>query len=124
MPYNEWEHELNDNIVSILNFPTTGGGVLFPPDSLDKEVLNANVFMDICKYADDIWIKAMSLKRGTLVKPVFSHSKKGNDFIVNTNVQDNGLYHINVINNQNDIQLHNVFNKYHLYDVISMNTKQ
>lgn len=42
-----------------------GSGVLFPPHSLDKEVLNENVFMNIAPTNDDIWFWAMAVKKGT-----------------------------------------------------------
>jgi len=37
----------------------SGGGTLFPVASLHKEVLNKDVFMEICPTADDIWLNAM-----------------------------------------------------------------
>lgn len=125
LPYKQWEWRCNDTQALISNFPTTGGGTLFPPNSLDKEVLNKKVFMDICKYADDIWFKAMSLKKGTLSKKVFSHNKYGDEFIVIPNNQDMGLYNINVNGESlNDKQLNDVFNKYKLFDLfINTNNK-
>lgn len=45
-------------------FATTGGGTLFPPHCFGKEVFNKDVFMDLCKYADDVWLKTMSIIYG------------------------------------------------------------
>lgn len=120
LPYNKWNHFINDHKVDIMNFPTGVGGILYPPNSLDKEVFNSQIFMDICKYADDIWFKAMSLKKGTHAKKVFSHNIKGEDFIINNNVQDISLTNINVYGESlNDKQLDAVFTKYNLYSILS-----
>jgi len=80
------------------------GGVLYPPHCLDEEVLNREVFMDICKYADDVWFFAMALKKGTQISKVFSAVPNGEDYQLNRRVQSSGLYHINVENeNLNDV---------------------
>ncbi len=121
LPYKQWEWCSNNPEPDIMNFPTSGGGTLFPPHSLDDEVFNEEVFMDICKYADDIWFKAMSLKKGTLSKKVFSHDNCGNDFIAIPYVQDIGLYNTNVLGESlNDKQLDAVFNKYNLYQKLDI----
>lgn len=115
--YNEWELGVSSSEISSLNFFTGVGGVLYPPNSLDTEVLNADVFFDICKYADDIWFYAMALKRGTNIKKGFTHDKDGCDYILNEDVQDMALYKINTKkDNLNDIQFRSVFEKYNLYN--------
>lgn len=117
LPYIKWEWNCKDTEPNITNFPTTGGGTLFPPNSLDKEVFNKEIFMDICKFADDVWFKAMAIKKGTLSKKVFSHNEKGDEYIAIPNVQDMGLYNINVLGDSlNDKQIELVFKKYNLYN--------
>ena len=102
---------------NVLNFPTGVGGVLYPPHSLDEEVLNESIFMDICTYADDVWLKAMALKKGTLSKKVYTHSSE--DFLMNEEVQDIGLRNINIENDfLNDKQISTVFQKYNLYQIL------
>lgn len=120
LPYSQWEHCCNKLEPNILNFPTTGGGTLFPPNSLDAEVFNREVFMSICEHADDVWFKAMALKKGTLVKGCYSHSKTGEDYILNPNVQDVALTNINVYGpSLNNKQIHAVFEMYNLYEILS-----
>lgn len=116
-PYFNWEWESEDMEASHLVFPTGGGGTLYPPHSLDEEVTNEDVFFSICRYADDIWFKAMALKKGTKAQRVFS--RKPNSYIVNEAVQNEGLITINGNNNMNDIQLKAVFSKYNLYNKIN-----
>ena len=38
------------------------GGVLYPPRSLDSEVLNVSKFLKLCKHQDDVWFWAMAIK--------------------------------------------------------------
>lgn len=113
LPYFSWNWECNDMEASHLVFPTGVGGVLYPPHSLDEEVFNEEVFLGICKYADDIWFKAMALKKGTKAQRVFSRTP--NSYVVNESVQDMGLININGGDNMNDVQLKAVFDKYQLY---------
>ena len=120
LSYNNWIHNCNDTSPNHFNFPTTGGGTLFPPNSLDSEVFNQKVFMSICQYADDIWFKAMALKKGTLAKKVYSHDNKGEDYMINSSVQDISLTNINVYGESlNDKQLEAVFSLYNLYPLLS-----
>ena len=117
LPYRKWQWLCPDMDANVLNLPTGVGGVLYPPHSLDEEVLNESIFMDICTYADDVWLKAMALKKGTLSKKVYTHSSE--DFLMNEEVQDIGLRNINIENDfLNDKQISTVFQKYNLYQIL------
>ena len=119
LPYNQWQLMCESEEIDILNFPTGGAGTLYPPKSLDIEVLNKNVFMDICKYADDVWFKAMAIKNGTLSKKVYNKTYEGGSFISNESVQDIALWRINVEGESlNDKQIKAVFSKYDLYKLL------
>ena len=111
--YSKWIEGCNSYEISTLNFPTGVGGVLYPPNCFTNEVSNEDVFMDICKYADDIWFKAMSLLNDIPIKKIFTHTKIGKDYF--PNVQDSRLIEINIGQGMNDIQLKAVFDKYNLY---------
>lgn len=104
----------NDTPESDLNFFTTGGGTLFPPHAFPKETFDEDVFTNICPTADDVWFNAMARLKGTKICKSFTHSSKGEDFIVNENLQTDGLNTINNApeNNQNDVQIKAVFEKY------------
>lgn len=119
LPYSQWKWNQNTPDPSLLNFPTGVGGVLYPPHSLDSEVLNESVFMNICRYADDIWFKAMAIKKGTLTKKIYTHNPLGDDYLINEGVQDIALGKINIKGKHlNDRQLLDVFNKYNLYSLL------
>jgi len=117
--YMSWDQEANPEDVSFLNFSTGGGGTLYPPHSLSEEVLNEDVFMDVCPYADDVWFYSMALLKGTMTKKCYTHDHQGRDFVYNDKIQDSGLYNVNTSNKnkrcRNDDQLEAVFDKYDLW---------
>lgn len=129
-----WVHDIpvgiRDNYVSLLDWPVLHNvdrissrffyegfaGVLYPPCSFDSEILNEDVFLDICKYADDVWFNAMSLKKGTKVKYAWKHHGPV-PLLVNKNVQVVALSNVNSRNEiLNDKQIKDVFVKYGLFD--------
>ena len=111
--YTKWIDCYDGFDLSPLNFPTGVGGVLYPPNCFTQEVLNEDVFMGICQYADDIWFKAMALLNNVQSKKIYTHKKNGKDYF--SNIQDSRLVHINIGQKMNDIQLKAVFDKYNLY---------
>ncbi len=113
--YLDWQMCVgNDISISDSNFFTSGGGTLFPPKSLPDETRNEDVFLKISPTADDIWLNAMARLKGTKICKSFTHSFKGEDFIVNESLQADGLNSVNnaLENNQNDVQIKAVFEKY------------
>ncbi len=52
------------------NLQTGIGGVLYPPHSLKKEMLDSSLFMKIAPTADDIWFWAAAVANGTKIAPV------------------------------------------------------
>lgn len=125
----EYPRNLGENYMSILKwkqlFDATEiseryffegfAGVLYPPYSLDLEVFNERVFMDICKYADDVWFNAMALKAGIKVKYAWKHYSIAS-FCENEDVQCVALHNINNHGEVlNDVQIKAVFNKYDLW---------
>lgn len=121
--YLDWQWEINSQDVSPLNFATGVGGTLYPPQCFDADVFNESDFMGLCKYADDIWFNAMALKKGTHIKKCPTHSPYGKEYIMNPDVQDMGLFNINLSDGEetNDSQLKAVFNKYNLWDKLLEN---
>lgn len=109
-------HDVDD--LSLLYFYEGFGGVLYPPHSLDPEVFNENVFLDICKYADDVWFNAMSLKAGTKVK--YAWRRYGLIPLVgNKSVQVVALRNVNSNGDiLNDKQIKAVYGKYGLFELL------
>lgn len=93
-------------------------GALYPPNIFDDEMLKEDVFLDICKYADDVWFKAMELKNKIPV--VYANrNRQIEEFLVNPKVQKVALKNINNGEQQmNDIQIKAVFDRYGLFEVM------
>ena len=74
-PYRNWKkyrwyHFLFNKLhFSFKNIQTGVGGVLYPPNSLDKKMLNPKIFIEIAPTTDDIWFWAAAVAKGTYVVP-------------------------------------------------------
>ncbi len=112
--YVEWDWCINKYDNSKLNFLTGVGGVLYPPKVFSDEVHNQSVFMEICKYADDVWFNAMLLLNNVPIIKSYTRSKLGEDYIEISEVQYVGLCHANtnVTDCRNDVQIKAVWEKY------------
>lgn len=81
-PYRKWKkyrwyHFLLKKIhTNFKNIQTGVGGVLYPPHSLKKEMLDVESFTEIAPTTDDIWFWAAGVANGFPVIPVpFGHNK-------------------------------------------------
>lgn len=111
--YMSWNHFSYDNQPSFMNFLTGNGGVLYPPHCFPDEVFNEDIFLDICKYADDVWFQAMLILNDVKVKKAFTHAANGQDYIENVSENESTLFSGNIT--RNDEQIRAVFDKYNLY---------
>ncbi|THE14031.1 hypothetical protein E1I69_05905 [Bacillus timonensis] len=110
--YNNWIQNPTDYTKpSMLLCPTGVSGVLYPPNSVNKEVFNKNSIKELCFFADDLWLKIMSLKNDTRV--VKSSSFPGELFTIDSS-QNESLASFNVNQNKNDEQLKAILNRYHI----------
>jgi hypothetical protein len=113
--YLQWDFEQGcKKELSHLFFFTGVGGIFYPPKSLDRNVFDSETFLKICRTADDVWLNAMARLQKTPIVKSYTHNPKGNDFIINSRIQDQGLCQINCDpkNPQNDVQIKAVFEKY------------
>lgn len=69
-PYSQWRKCVDDCSRTFHNFPTNGGGTLFPPNSLHDDVKNYALAAKYCPYGDDIWIWGMAVRHGTKIQVV------------------------------------------------------
>lgn len=107
--YNLWTMEIKESTSSNFVFFTSGGGTLFPPNSLHDEATNEKVFMDKCKLADDVWLNAMSRLQGTSLNKISSDYASQIPIVISQNIS---LSSDNVDKNQNDIQINAVRDYY------------
>lgn len=120
MAYNKWKLETADTSNPFHLFPTTGGGVLFPPGCFNHDVFDRQTFMQICPTADDVWFHAMAVLNGTEIVKVPTRSTTGCEYVTNPNGQDIGLHHVNAgKTNNNDIQIRAVYDKFGIFKILT-----
>lgn len=75
-PYSAWKKYRKKDFIlkkihlSHLALLTGVGGVLYPPHSLDENMLNPKLFMSLAPTCDDIWFWLAAVSRGTYVVPL------------------------------------------------------
>lgn len=109
LPYNNWGWCFSNVKPSFNNFLTGVGGVFYPPNCFHNDIFKKDVFMELSPIADDIWFWAMAVLKGTKIN-VVKNNYSGLTYIDGT--QENCLWKINVVKNQNDIQLQNILKQY------------
>lgn len=115
-PYCKWKFNYQGLEKTFLTLPTGVGGILYPPNSLNKEVLNIENLIILAPRADDIWFKAMGLKNEFKCKKIKLNDEFSKKFIQIKSGQDIALHLTNLGENQNDIQLKAVFDYYNLWE--------
>ncbi|WP_069592603.1 hypothetical protein [Methanosphaera sp. WGK6] len=110
--YNTWTLIENMEPASYTNFFTTGGGVLFPPNSLDNRVFDETLCDKLCPYADDIWFWTMAILNKTkIVVPannihIITYTQPEIDVLNN---KDSLWYYNKTKNNE---QINNILDKF------------
>jgi hypothetical protein len=115
LDYKQWDFDIHSSEPSLAVFPTGVGGVLYFPGCLDPAVLDSELFMRMAPMADDVWLKAMSLKQNTLCAKV----EDVRDFALRfPAIPDSQLFTLKRSNKKseagNDAQLSQVFEQYDL----------
>ena len=72
--YKEWP-DTEKQEENIYMLPIGVGGVLYPPHSLYKDVLEKEAIKELCYTADDVWLACMSILKDT--PKFFSNYKQG-----------------------------------------------
>jgi hypothetical protein len=74
-PYRQWKkyrwyHFFTNRLnFSFKNIQTGVGGVLYPPNSLNQEMMDYDLFTEIAPTTDDIWFWAAAVANGTYIVP-------------------------------------------------------
>lgn len=106
IPYNQWNNVFSTNPSNSIFFGS-GGGTLFPIVHFHKDFFRKDLFKDLCKYADDIWLNIFIRLSGL---NVYLLNGKSTHILNIQTFNDKRLTTINCDNNQNDVQLHQVLN--------------
>lgn len=121
LPYIKWKKP--DNNYPLLNVPTGIGGVLYPPNCFHEDVLDEDIFMELCPKADDLWLKTMCLLngRGALQTPFYINKNFYSYFFEIEGSQSCALHKTNTakLGLNNDVQIKNLNQKYDLIGKIS-----
>jgi hypothetical protein len=108
--YNSWKEAVSFCGPTNDLFFTSGGGTLFPPHSLHSDVCKEELFMFLCRNADDIWLNTMAyLNETKIVKS--DYFSLCLPLRITNNIE---LSFDNLTHSQNDVQLQEV-KKY--YDI-------
>jgi hypothetical protein len=112
-PYREWDQECDYEGSSHLLLATGVSGVLYQPKKFINDTLNEGVFTKLAPRCDDLWLKVMEIKSELKVRQVFPFALH---FPMISNTQSDGLFHENVENNNNDIEMTNLLRYYENID--------
>lgn len=107
LPYSRWE-EVSGKSDSRYLFLGSGGGTLFRPNALYKDLTNKDLFLKLTPIADDIWLNAMVELAGLSIKKI----KFGLILPVEGGEDNTTLCSENVAGGQNDIQISNITEYY------------
>lgn len=117
LPYKIWNKPTEATASGFAVFPTGNAGVLYFPGCFASEVNDQEKFMHLAPNADDIWLKAMSLKNGIKCQRVADRRELRSRFL---NIQGSSARSLKSMNKSNkggnDQQLKAVFDHYQLWE--------
>lgn len=114
-PYKLWKKSIKSEDASYRNFLTGVGGVLYPKNSLYKEVLNEEKFKQIAPLADDVWFWGMSVLNKTktrILENPYNHLIYINPARESGESGEETLASKNVSLGQNDMQINSLLQNY------------
>lgn len=109
-PYKDWDYVSKNTRPLFQNLIMSGGGTLFPPDSIHRDAFNLDCIMKYCIKTDDIWLKIMSLRKKTKVASIAGEYKYF--FMPLRYKKKYSLMHENIHEGQNDKTMLNLMSKY------------
>ncbi len=115
LSYEKWGWQEFDNSLKNHNFFTSGAGTLFPPNTFYKDISKKDLFMELAPRADDVWLNwmvRMNQKQVYCVK----HIKP---IIGWQGTQDEALWHSNITESGNDIQIARLA-KHYQFEIIPL----
>lgn len=81
--------------------PYSGQGTLYPPHVIPDEAFQEDLVMELCPYADDLWLKFMSLTTGTRTTAIYPFRSIP---VTIYGTGESSLWYINGQDGQNDKQ--------------------
>jgi hypothetical protein len=87
---------------SYLHFATGVSGVIYPPSFLKHLKAAGSEFLTLCPKQDDAWLHVQALRAHMPIRQIYSRPLR---FPIIPGSQSDGLFHTNVLLEQNDLQL-------------------
>ena len=87
---------------SYLHFATGVSGVIYPPSFLKHLKVAGSEFLTLCPKQDDAWLHVQALRAHMPIRQIYSRPLR---FPIIPGSQSDGLFHTNVLLEQNDLQL-------------------
>ncbi len=87
LPYKKWTDKAEQQ-ASYSNFPLGVGGILYPVNSLYKDVTERKLFLNLCPHNDDVWFWAMAVLNGTKIR-----------------IADSPISHLTLVNVERELNL-------------------
>lgn len=113
--YKYWrEAEYNKEYAYIV--PLGYGGILYPPNSLDKEVFNSGIFLKLAPCADDLWFWIIAVISKTRQRVINNRNivYYPIDFMYQKINKGSALAEYNIHSNNNDRQVQALIDYYNL----------
>jgi hypothetical protein len=107
-PYKKWEQSVHNTPSSHLICLTGCGSIIYPPNTLNKNVIDIETALQLAPKADDLWLKINAITNGTLCK-ITDYSC---NMIALKNNRHLGLAHDNIGSGGNDKQMQRLLNYY------------
>ena len=118
-PYEKWQLVDSGADASLDIMPTGVAGVIYFPGCFDEDVFNTENYQRLCPNADDIWLKAMSLKKGVPCKKIADERNWKTRFLTIDGSQSYSLKKKNwKPKTGNDAKIKAVFDHYQLYSAL------
>lgn len=118
LPYKRWRRDRANFKPSHCVFPTGVGGVLYFPGCFDSEVLNLDAALTLSPRADDVWLKVMSLRAGTLCEMAPERAPFSESFLTIPGSQEHSLKRVNKQPGGNDAALARVLANYDVMHLV------
>lgn len=118
-PYTKWIYNPKENKASFETIQIGCGGVLYPVNSLYKDVMNYELIKELAPGADDLWFYFMAILNGTKIKQVenpYTQFRYVDPYREYGITSGGTLTQENVLQGKNDIQFRAIMNHYNIPD--------
>ncbi|MFI2742437.1 zinc-binding alcohol dehydrogenase [Zhouia sp. PK063] len=110
LPYKNWKYHNNETDKKCTILAIGSSGTLYPPNSLDDQATNSDLFLKLSPKADDLWFKAMAMLHNTEV----IQTKNSKEPIPIAGTQKVSLKKENITNDKNKTQWEQLINYFNL----------